>query len=154
MDIRRGRGRVNGAEDDKRRSRLGAAVGWVEGVCKGRFRWGAAVGWVEGVGDGSGGSGAEGVIGVGSRGAEDRGLDGYRVARRGLGGGFLMRLLMLDTLIMTDASIRSTVTSPGCELQFGRVWMHELSMYLLSSTFLDFQKSLAAEKSNSCPGCA
>ena len=73
---------------------MGAAVGWVEGVCKGRSRWGAAVGWVEGVGDGSGGSGAEGVIGVGSRGAEDRGLDGYRVARRGLGGGFLMRLLI------------------------------------------------------------
>ena len=113
---------------------MGAAVGWVEGVCKGRFSCGAAVG------DGSGGSGAEGVIGVGSRGAEDRGLDGYRVARRGLGGGFLMRLLMLDTLIMTDASIRSTVTSTGCELQFGRVWINELSMYLLSCTFFLISK--------------
>ena len=45
---------------------------------------------------------------------------------------------MFDIFITSDANIGFTVTSPGCVLQLGRVWMHELSMILLSSTFVDF----------------
>ena len=60
-----------------------------------------------------------------------------------------MSLRMFDNLIMTEARIGFTVTSPGCVLQLGRSWMQVLSMILLSRTFLDFQKSLAVEKSNS-----
>ena len=60
---------------------------------------------------------------------------------------------MFVTFIIMEAKIGFTVTSPACVLQLGRVWMQELSTYLLSRTFVDFHKSLAAAKSNSCPGC-
>ena len=56
---------------------------------------------------------------------------------------------MFDNFIMTEARIGVTVTSPGCVLQLGRSWMQVLSIILLSRTFLDFQKSLVVEKSNS-----
>ena len=65
-----------------------------------------------------------------------------------------MSLLMFVVFIISEAKTGFTVTSPGCVLQFGWVWMQELSMYLLSSTFVDFHRSLAAAKSNSCPGCS
>ena len=64
----------------------------------------------------------------------------------------LASLPMFDILMITDARIRFSDTSPACVLEFGRVWMQELSTNLLSSTFLDFHRSLAAEKSGSCPG--
>ena len=64
----------------------------------------------------------------------------------------LASLPMFVIFMITDARIAFTVTSPACVLEFGRVWMQELSTNLLSSTFLDFHRSLAAEKSGSCPG--
>ena len=66
--------------------------------------------------------------------------------------GRLVCLPMFVIFMITDAKIGFTDTSPGCVLEFGRVWMQELSTNLLSSTFLDFHRSLAAEKSGSCPG--
>ena len=63
--------------------------------------------------------------------------------------GPMVSLRMFDMRVMTEAKIGLTVTSPGCVLQQGRVWMHELSIILLSNTFLDFHRSLAALKSNS-----
>ena len=64
----------------------------------------------------------------------------------------LASLPMLVIFMITDARIGFTDTSPACVLELGRVWMQELSTNLLSSTFLDFHRSLAAEKSGSCPG--
>ena len=65
--------------------------------------------------------------------------------------GSLACLPMFVIFMITEAKIGFTDTSPACVLELGRVWMQELSTNLLSSTFLDFQRSLAAEKSGSCP---
>ena len=100
-------------------------------------------------------TGVEGGAGEASSGAEDDGGDGYKDERCGLAveRGGLASLLMFVTFIIMEAKIGFTVTSPACVLQLGRVWMQELSTYLLSRTFVDFHKSFAAAKSNSCPGC-
>ena len=107
-------------------------------------------------GDGGGGTVDAGGVGEASSGAEAVGGDGYKVERCGrvVDRGGLVSLLIFVVFIIKEAKTGFTVTSPGCVLQFGWVWMQELSMYLLSSTFVDFHRSLAAAKSNSCPGCS